>query len=303
MLIRDGFPGERLRVLSPRITAAALTAPITERLLVTDAGFFPHASDHGRVRPQGARETIVIICTAGHGRIVLDDTPHRVGPGDAAVIPAGTAHMYVADQDDPWTIWWMHVIGRDVQELLPAAAAPVAPLHDVYAATALITQVVERLEVDDTTASLYEASGAAWHLLAHLGADRLRGGSGTRPRIHAAMAYLRENLAASVSVSELARMANLSSSHFAALFKSTTGVGVIEYLARLRSAQARELLITTSMSIKDIAEAVGYADPYYFSRQFRHLNGVSPRAFRDLRLREAIPPARGGREGGQDPSL
>ncbi|MGQ7312357.1 helix-turn-helix domain-containing protein [Microbacterium arabinogalactanolyticum] len=288
MLIRDGFPGQRLRVLSPPIITAAVDAPITERLLVTDAGFFPHAADHGRVRPKGARETIVIICTAGHGRILLDDIPHRVGPGDAAVIPAGTAHMYLADQDDPWTIWWMHVVGRDVQELLPSDAAPVTPLHDVYAATALITQVVERLEVDDTVASLYETSGAAWHLLAHLGADRLRGGSGTRPRIHAAMAYLRENLATTVGVSELAKMANLSPSHFAALFKTTTGMGVIEYLARLRSAQARELLLTTSMSIQDIAEAVGYADPYYFSRQFRRLNGVSPREFRARRMRETI---------------
>ena len=288
MLIRDGFPGQRLRVLSRPIIAASVDAPITERLLVTDAGFFPHAADHGRVRPKGARETIVIICTAGHGRILLDDIPHRVSPGDAAVIPAGTPHVYLADQDDPWTIWWMHVVGRDVQELLPAEAPPVTPLHDVYAAAALITQVVERLEVDDTVASLYEASGAAWHLLAHLGADRLRGGSGTRPRIHAAMAYLRENLATTVGVAELAKMANLSPSHFAALFKTTTGMGVIEYLARLRSAQARELLLTTPMSIQDIAEAVGYADPYYFSRQFRRLNGVSPREFRVGRMRETI---------------
>lgn len=297
MLVRDGFPGQRLRVLPVPITSAALAAPITERLLVTDAGFFPHAVDHGRVRPSGAKQTIVIICTAGEGRVVLDGSAHRVTAGDAVIIPARTPHMYVAHQTDPWSIWWMHVAGEDVAGLLPEpadrSASPVLRLHDVYAATALITQVVEKLDVDDTAASLYEASGAAWHLLAHLRADRLRGGSGSGSRVHAAMAYLRENLATRVGVAELAEMANLSPSHFAALFKSTTGLGVIEYLTRLRSARARELLLTTRLSVQAIAETVGYADPYYFSRQFRRVNGVSPRAFRAAHLEEAVERSEG----------
>jgi AraC-like DNA-binding protein len=186
----------------------------------------------------------------------------------------------------------MHVAGEDVGDLLPEpvdrSESPVLRLHDVYAATALITQVVEKLDVDDTTASLYEASGAAWHLLAHLRADRLRGGSGPGSRVHAAMAYLRENLTTRAGVPELAEMANLSPSHFAALFKSTTGMGVIAYLTRLRSARARELLLTTRMSVQDIAEAVGYTDPYYFSRQFRRVNGVSPRTFRAGHLEEVM---------------
>lgn len=294
MLVRDGFPGQRLRVLPPPIASAALAAPITERLLVTDAGFFPHAADHGRVRPSGAKQTIVIICTAGEGRVILDGATHRVAAGDAVIIPARRAHMYVADQSDPWSIWWMHVAGGDVADLLPEpedrSASPVLPLHDVYAATALITQVVEKLDVDDTAASLYEASGAAWHLLAHLRADQLRGGSGSGSRVHAAMAYLRENLGTRAGVTELAEMANLSPSHFAALFKSATGMGVIEYLTRLRSARARELLLTTRLSVQDIAEAVGYTDPYYFSRQFRRVNGVSPRTFRAGHLEEVMQP-------------
>jgi len=297
MLVRDGFPGQRLRVLPPPITSAALAAPITERLLVTDAGFFPHAADHGRVRPSGARQTIVIICTAGEGRVILDGTAHRVAAGDAVIIPARRPHMYVADRKDPWSIWWMHVAGADVADLLPEpadrSASPVLRLNDVYAATALITQVVEKLDVDDTAASLYEASGAAWHLLAHLRADRLRSGSGSGSRVHAAMAYLRENLTTTAGVTELAEMANLSPSHFAALFKSATGMGVIEYLTRVRSARARELLLTTRMSVQDIAEAVGYADPYYFSRQFRRVNGVSPRTFRAAHLEEVMERSEG----------
>ncbi len=75
-------------------------------------------------------------------------------------------------------------------------------------------------------------------------------------------------------------MTCLSTSHFSALFRSATGMAVTEYLKRLRSARARELLITTSMPISDLAKRVGYDDAFYFSRQFRSVNGVSPREFR-----------------------
>jgi transcriptional regulator GlxA family with amidase domain len=57
-------------------------------------------------------------------------------------------------------------------------------------------------------------------------------------------------------------------------------MGVVEYHKRLRSARARELLITTDATVADIAHSVGYDDPFYFSRQFRAINGTSPSEYR-----------------------
>jgi AraC-like DNA-binding protein len=45
-------------------------------------------------------------------------------------------------------------------------------------------------------------------------------------------------------------------------------------------ARARQLLITSDHTVAEIAASVGYQDPFYFSRQFRAVNGVSPREFR-----------------------
>nr|BFF21235.1 hypothetical protein GCM10025730_47560 [Promicromonospora thailandica] len=67
MRIRDGFPGQRLRVLPGAVARAASQAGPTSRLLVTDAGYFPHAANHGRVRARGATGTIVIVSVAGRG--------------------------------------------------------------------------------------------------------------------------------------------------------------------------------------------------------------------------------------------
>jgi AraC-like DNA-binding protein/uncharacterized RmlC-like cupin family protein len=288
MLIPDGFPGQRLRVLPKPLVRSALTQPITERLLVTDAGYFPHAAAHGRARQHGAAETVVILCTRGFGWLTVGvgsaERGYRVGAGEVAVIPARVPHVYRADPDDPWSIWWLHVTGSDTSELVESICTPesgaIVALRDVYSAAALIERAVVALERDETAASLYLASGAAWGLLAQLASDRLQGPAATADRIQIAQDYLRDNLAAQVSVGELARLASLSSSHFSALFKASTGIGVVEYVRRLRSARARELLMTTEASVADIGMSVGYGDPFYFSRQFRLVNGTSPSEFR-----------------------
>lgn len=287
MLIRDGFPGQRLRVLPRPRVVEALAAPITDRLLVTDAGHFPHAAAHGRSRPRGADEVVVILCTDGAGHVEVRGQTHSVSPGDIVVIPARVPHRYRADPLNPWTIWWMHVVGRDSDMFVGAIAessvefSPVMPAHDPYAARAALEHVLVSLERDDTVASLRSASGAAWGVLAQLAADRARGTTEAGDPILAVQDYLRENLHSTASVAELAKMAGFSDSHFSARFRHASGTSVVEYRKRLRSARARELLITTDASVAAIAQAVGYDDPFYFSRHFRAINGASPSQYRE----------------------
>ncbi|MCU1403937.1 MAG: transcriptional regulator, AraC family [Glaciihabitans sp.] len=266
------------------LVRSALARPITDRLLVTDAGYFPHAAAHGLARRNGARESIVIVCTRGVGWLTMAGRTLRVAAGDAVVIPAETPNEYRSDVADPWSIWWLHVTGDDapalVEVITNAGVEPMIALRDVYSAVASIERAVVALERDETAASLYSAAGAAWSLLAQLAADRLQGPAATADRIQIVKDYLRDNLASPVSVGELARLASLSPSHFSSLFKTSTGIGVVEYVRRLRSARARELLITTSATIAEIGSSIGYSDPFYFSRQFRLVNGTSPSDFR-----------------------
>ena len=287
----DGFPGQRFRVLPIPLTAAAIADPVTGRLLVTDAGYFPRARGHGFSRPRGTPAAIVIICQEGAGELWLDGSTYRVKAGDAAVIPPSTPHRYLSDQRAPWTIWWFHATGRDIHGLIEAAlgpkSAPVAPLRDAYSARNLVDRVLTALERDETAASLYAASGAAWNLLAQLASERQLGPAGTVERVRLAQDYLRDNLATAPSVSELARLAGLSTSHFSATFRKSTGMSVIEYVKRLRNARARELLIATDLAIAEVGRQVGYLDPFYFSRQFHSVNGTSPSEFRHGYRRES----------------
>jgi AraC-like DNA-binding protein len=152
-------------------------------------------------------------------------------------------------------------------------------MGDVYQAVSLIDEVLGRMERDDSVRSRQAATGAAWHLLALL-ADQTGAPARRSNTIQQAQQYLRDHLGARTSVAELAALAHLSPSHFAALFRRATGVGVLQYQTRLRMSRARELLDTTDQAIAEIARTLGYADPFYFSRRFRSVHGTSPSAYR-----------------------
>lgn len=295
MHVHDGFLGQRIRVLPRTVVAAARQHPIVRRLLVTDAGYFPHAVMHGRVRAHGAPETIVMLCTGGAGWVEVDEGGSvRVERGDAIVLEPGIPHRYQADRADPWTIWWAHVIGEDADDFVATIldqGGPVVRLIDVYAAVQSLEEVVAALEEDETMPTLIAAAGSAWRVLAQITASRMRGDSATKDRIRQVQEYLRNNLDTTFSVPELAAMAGLSTSHFSALFRASAETSVTDYLKRQRSARARELLLTTTLPVAQIAAAVGYDDALYFSRQFRAVNGVSPTEFRRRTAREALGPA------------
>src|SRR5690606_15392692 len=118
--IGEGFPGQSIRVLSRSVVARYLSREPTSRLMVTDAGFFPHASHHGRARPRGIPQAVVLLCTAGSGRLRLAGREHRVLTHELAVLPPDEPHFYFADDGDPWTIVWFHVAGAGLGEVLAA---------------------------------------------------------------------------------------------------------------------------------------------------------------------------------------
>lgn len=285
MYARDGFPGQRLQVVPQPLVRALLHRPVTGRLIVTDCGTFPRATAHRRSRPEGSRSAIVILCTEGSGWYRPDASGeiHPIEAGQVLVIEPGVAHEYGSNPDDPWTIWWMHVAGSDVPELLEAmrvsTARPILRVRDLYRSTALIDEALTRMETDESVPTLLAASGAAWHLLAMLAADQVDTPQREDP-IRQALAYLQERIGTRTSVAELASLAGLSSSHFAALFSQATGHGVLSYQNSLRMARARDLLDTTSLAVAGVAHAVGYSDALYFSRQFQKHHGVSPSAYR-----------------------
>ena len=79
---------------------------------------------------------------------------------------------------------------------------------------------------------------------------------------------------------ELASLANLSEKRFISTFKNTVGLSPGQYINRLRMRKAVELIGNTDKKISEIAQILGYADQYAFSKAFRRTFGESPTEFR-----------------------
>jgi two-component system response regulator YesN len=83
-----------------------------------------------------------------------------------------------------------------------------------------------------------------------------------------------------LSLNVVATQANLSASHFSAVFSQETNQTFKEYLIEIRINKAKELLRMTTLRSADIAYQVGYNDPHYFSSVFKKHIGLSPIEFR-----------------------
>ncbi|HWK69442.1 MAG TPA: AraC family transcriptional regulator [Burkholderiaceae bacterium] len=122
-------------------------------------------------------------------------------------------------------------------------------------------------------------------VLAELASQRRSGAAGRRIMTRL-LAYLRENIDGPVSLTDAAAAVHLSPTYLARLVRRETGQTFIELLNERRIALAKELLMHTELSIKEIAFRAGFSDLVYFGRRFRKIEGCSPTQARArLRLR------------------
>lgn len=124
-----------------------------------------------------------------------------------------------------------------------------------------------------------------WHSTAPRGARAaLAGESRVAPLAPSALDRVREfvhdRLAEDIGLGELAALAHLSEDHFIRSFRAATGVTPYRYLLRARLDRACVLLRETELGVAEVAEAVGFHSPAYFSARFRRQLGVSPSQYR-----------------------
>lgn len=287
--IRDGFAGQRMLVVPRTVATEALRHPLTGKMLVTDAGYFPHAARHGRTRPRGAGEHILLVCTDGAGWCRTEDVRFTVSRGGTVLLPADRAHAYGASRDDPWTLWWFHFTGSDAADLVrtahSAAGGPVTHLRDPAPAASLVSQVIDALDSGPTTSAFIRAAGAAWHALTQVIATGRRGPGSDMSPLERAADHLRATAPRRTSVTALASMVGLSPSQLNAQFRERLGVTPLQFQVRLRMTRARELLDGTDLPVAAVARESGYDDPMYFSRQFTRVHGMAPTAYRSRQSR------------------
>ncbi|OCC23280.1 AraC family transcriptional regulator [Croceicoccus estronivorus] len=112
------------------------------------------------------------------------------------------------------------------------------------------------------------------------------------PSLARALHAIHADVRAGWTVAELAKIAGMSRSAFAARFAKTLGCAPIEYLARWRMALAKDALVSGAKSLERIADQIGYESASAFSTAFRKRLGCAPGRFaRDCAVQSNARPA------------
>lgn len=285
-----GFPMERLFVLPESWVKSLDECELTSSLFVSDIGYFPRAEHHFRERPEGCDSHIFIYCSAGNGWVKLEDKRMlQVKEQQLVVIPAGIAHRYGASLSEPWSIYWFHLKGGQARALIDMYALDQGPLSLPHSSSNRLIEgfdLVYDMLMDQTynLAAHVHISQTMRHLLSgigmnvgHTNQDKKRG-----RYLEQAIQYMNDHLTESIKLPDLAKHTGLSRQHLIHLFNRETGVPPIEYYLRIKMQRAGQILDLTDLSIKEVSDAVGISDPYYFSRLFKKITGYSPTSYRSI---------------------
>lgn len=229
---------------------------------------------------------VLILTLSGAGTIRVGGRNRVAGPETLAWLDTGRdyAHGCAPGQKD-WRYLWLGLHGFGLAEIFGRIRAdqdPLTRLSAPQAAQDTIHKVLCRLRQRSTGLEAGNSADCA-SMLANLLADR-RPTAGAdllaEPRLDRVRARLRGTLAQPWTIETMAEAAALSPSQLFRSFRASTGQTPMVWLKNERINAAKPLLLGGGNAVRTVAEAVGYADPFHFSRDFRAIVGRSPRAFR-----------------------
>lgn len=273
---------------------------IATPLQLNHAGHFKpiHVGTTTRLDPV---DFLLIWVTRGGTHATVAGQPVVAGPGDLLTFEPQVPQHYEPDSRGDWEWLWVHFGGPAAADLVRALRGPSGSpvvhlglddrlrdrfLELVIAAPPGVPGSRPAPPAHEPHRNLL-ADAALLHLLAlmldRLGRLQLRGTGPDHQALDlpAFQRYVHDHLAEPMTVQALARHAKLSPAHFTRLVRRSLGVAPMQYVIGKRMDRAATLLTQTPMKLTAIAEAVGYDDPYYFSRLFKKVTGVSPSAYRN----------------------
>ncbi|MEO6734662.1 MAG: AraC family transcriptional regulator [Ferruginibacter sp.] len=285
---KEGFKGQKAIVLPGKIVQSCKNTPLIQSLFITDIGFYPKAKFHYRKRSVGISQHILIYCVDGKGWLELDGQEFEVKSGQYLIVPAGVVHRYGSDEADAWSIYWLHYKGSASDQytslLTKERTKYVNSVTYSDERILLFNSMYTTLEKGYSTDNLGSINMCLWYFLSSLCYDDIFHAPYNKTEkdaIELSIEFMQQNIEQTLTLKQLAAEAHISPSHYAALFKKKTGYPPLEYFNHIKIQKACQYLHFTNLQVKEIAYKLGISDPYYFSRFFSKIMGMSPVDYRN----------------------
>ncbi len=229
--------------------------------------------------------------TEGSGICETISDQFQVVPGSVLILRPGMWHRY---RPDPTTGWNEHYVGfkgdfcsKLFQDGFFQTKKPVLYVGFQESLLKLFFEIIQLVKEEKTGHQQMGAAHTMLMLSTILSVTRNQefAGKTIEHTIRKACLYFRENLNTNVNIEHLAKKLNVGYSYFRQMFRKYTGISPTQYHLSLRIQKAKDLLVSTDKSFKEIAIDLGFESYFYFSRIFKDKTGKSPMEFRKEHLR------------------
>ena len=211
-------------------------------------------------------------------------TAHK---GDTVILDCYKPHEYYTN--DSFESIWIHIAGAnsyDIFEEIEKNEGNLVKCKDVQHLRKLLFRVFDGMKGDYPTTEL-SVSLDIYKIITELlnpQSTKSKGKSNYEDSIQTVKEYIAENLNENLTVGALAKIVNMSSSHFSRVFKQQTGFSPCDYILISRLNRAKYLLQVTDMTVSSIAYEIGFNSESNFIYFFTENEGISPGKFRKLKF-------------------
>lgn len=260
-------------------------------LIVTSCGNYKvkNRAEVRTSRPKGRKDYQLLYIAAGQGHFFINGQERMVSAGNIIVYLPGQPQEYVYFKDDKTDVYWVHFTGSDVEKIIDYYNIRLSE-NIIYIGTSpdyqwLFGRIIQEMQLCrprfEELISLLLRNIFILISRNLIGANRAD--NSLENEVELAMHYFRENYRSEINVEDYALSRGMSASNFYRVFKQISGSTPLQYILKLRLSNAQNLLENSNLTIAEIASAVGYENPLYFSRLFNKHIGVSPSEYRKMR--------------------
>lgn len=239
----------------------------------------------------------IIYIESGRGIYTLGNVSYAASGGNLIIVNPGVIHSLASDPQEALNAWTLSISefclpGLSPNQVIPGSAYPMIRLGkwEEYVRGSFSLLLEQQADGMPQSASVSHAAAMTLLLLANQlmqPEGQLEANRGfSESQKHSAFAlevirYMDRHFQEPITLEMLSDVFHISAGHISHALTRACGISPINYLISRRIGEAQWLLLTTELSVRDIALRVGYENAYHFSKLFAKRIGMRPQDFRE----------------------
>lgn len=219
----------------------------------------------------------IIYVTQGEVYIEENGINYHLKRGDALLLEPEKIHTGTVTSEGTTEFFWVHFLTDDISYF---GMQKCISTEGEYMTLGLFRELLHIANTED--APDYAKDMSCGGIIAHLASVGRKRENESTTAFSKISEWVRMNIRQTMKVRDIAEMFGYNKTYISRLFKRYSGLTLKDYINRERIKCAKELLLTTEASIKDIAYELGFRDENLFVKFFKYHENMSPTNFRNM---------------------